>query len=86
MSDGRQHQDLAAHFGLMHQAFEAEQALAMEGEDPRGLLQHWQLFVHQDIEVAIEQGEIVFVVRLQIPELVLVGSSRWTAINSGLNA
>src|SRR5580698_1851178 len=69
MSDRRQHQDLAAHLGLMHEAFEAEQALAMKREDPRGLLQHRQFFVHQDIEIAVKQGKIVLVVRLQIPEL-----------------
>jgi hypothetical protein len=62
--DGRQHQKLPTHRGLMHEALEDEHTLAMKGEDPRSLFKRWELLVHHDVEVGTEQREIVLVVAL----------------------
>ena len=62
--DGRQHQDLPAHLRLMHEALEAEHALAMKGKNPRSFLERRKFLIHQDAEIGTDQREIVLVVGL----------------------
>src|SRR5216684_9373622 len=64
----RQDQELTAHLGLMPQAFEVDRAFLMESENVGGLRERVQLYVLQDLEIGTYEGEVVFVVGLEIPE------------------
>ena len=67
-SSSWQYQDLTTHRRRMLHAFEVEDSLLVEGEDIRVLLQGRQIDIRQHIPILPEQGKIVVVVRLQIPE------------------
>jgi hypothetical protein len=64
----RLHKELAVHRGLMLHALEAEETLLVKSKNVRGLLQRRQIDVHQDAELGTQQGKVVVVIRLKIPE------------------
>ena len=63
---------------MLH-ALETEDALSVKSEKIRGVLERWQIDIHQDAEVETQQGEVVIVIGLKIPEGDL---SQFIAMNS----